>query len=516
MGYNKDTDYQALIDAAVKKGDYKSAAQYEQQRNEKITALNATGGNKYNATTTNNYSGWLDNTDYGTIGKQQMMLGASAEDVLDTYNNRYNKANGTVGLQQYANDDLQAEMWDYIQNNWKKEVPTFSFDMGSKPTYESQYMGQINALAQQLINREPFSYDHTKDPLYQQYEQKYLREGDRAMRDTLAEAASGAGGMNSYAITAAQQANNYYASQLADKIPELQQLAYQMYLDDQNMDRQDIDLLLGLDNTQYGRYRDDVGDWYSDRDFAYGQYRDNVGDYQWGQSFDYQKDRDAVADAWKEREWDYGVTRDQINDAYRNQEWDYGLERDALSDSRYDTETAYDRAMTIINAGSMPSAELLAQAGLDPADAQLLVAAVKAAMVKKSSGGGGSGGSSGNGYKSKDKDDDDDGNGYTGNTSTGANDPYIGTAYENTDKNIWNRNGSGYGENKQDNPTWIEIPGKGRFTIDEIQAYVKSGQVIESKTADGLYMYEWNYGYNKKKSTSSGGGGGGTSAAYSY
>lgn len=381
MAYNKDTDYMKLMQDAAARGDYKAAAQYEQQRNEKIAGLNAAGTNKWNATTTSDYAGWLDDTDYGEIGRQQMALGASADDVLETYNNRYNKANGTIGLQQYANDDIQAEMWDYIMAKQKRDVPTFSYDMGSKPAYESQYKSQIDDLLNQILNREDFSYDHTKDPLYQQYQAQYLREGDRAMRDTLAEAASGAGGMNSYAITAAQQANNYYAAQAADKIPELYQLAYQMYLDDIDLQVQDLGLVQQMDNTQYDRYRDTMSDWYNDRDFAYNQYRDNVGDYQWQQNFD------------------YDVSRDQVNDAWRNQEW-------AEENERYDTEAAYDRAMNIINAGEMPPADLLAQSGMSEAEARLLVTAVKAAQVQKSSGGGGGSGGSGDG--------DDDG--YVGPT----------------------------------------------------------------------------------------------------
>lgn len=396
MAYNKETDYMKLMQEAAARGDYKAAAQYEQQRNEKIAGLNATGTNKWNATTTSDYAGWLDDTDYGTIGLQQMALGASADDVLETYNNRYNKANGTIGLQQYANDGLQAKLWDYIMANQKRDVPTFSYDMGNKPTYESQYKSQIDGLLNQLLNRDKFSYDHTTDPLYQQYQQQYLREGDRAMRDTLAEAASGAGGMNSYAITAAQQANNYYASQLADKIPELYQLAYNMYLDDIELQVQDLGLLQQMDNTQYDRFRDTMGDWYNDRDFAYNQYRDDMGDYQWNQSFDYQKDRDKVADNQWQQSFDYDVSRDQVNDAWRNQEW-------AEENERYDTETAYDRAMNIINAGEMPPADLLAHSGMSEAEARLLVTAVKAAQVKKVSGGGGGPGGS------DDDDDDDDG-----------------------------------------------------------------------------------------------------------
>lgn len=55
MAYNKNTDYQALINAAVSQGDYKSAAKYEQQRNEKIAAGN---GGSYQQT--NNYSKYLN------------------------------------------------------------------------------------------------------------------------------------------------------------------------------------------------------------------------------------------------------------------------------------------------------------------------------------------------------------------------------------------------------------------------------------------------------------------------
>lgn len=406
MAYNKDTDYQALINKAVAKGDYKAAAQYEQQRNEKIAGLNATGTNKYNATTTNNYKGWLDDTDYGTIGKQQMALGASADDVLETYNNRYNKANGTIGLQQYANDEIQQEMWDYIMANQAQTLPpTFDYSsyQESKPTFESNYAAQIDAKLAEILNRDAFSYDVNSDPLYAQYAAMYGREGNRAMNDTLAAAAANAGGMNSYAVTAAQQANNYYAAQAADKVPELYQLAYEMYLDDIDLKVQDMGLLTQMDDTQYNRYRDTMSDWRDDRDFAYNMYRDEMGDYQWDQSFDYQKDRDKVSDNRWQTEFDYNVGRDQVSDAWRNQEW-------AEENERYDNETAYARAMELINAGVMPDAEQLAAAGLSSSQASLLIAAVKAAQVSKSSGGGGgsSGGSSG-GSKSKAEDDDDDG-----------------------------------------------------------------------------------------------------------
>lgn len=60
MAYNKNTDYQELINKAVANKDYVSAAKYEQQRNEKIADANASGTNTWNAAPTNNYSNWLN------------------------------------------------------------------------------------------------------------------------------------------------------------------------------------------------------------------------------------------------------------------------------------------------------------------------------------------------------------------------------------------------------------------------------------------------------------------------
>lgn len=57
--FDQNTDYQALINDAVSKGDYMSAAKYEQQRNAKI---NAGYGNGYN--TTNYYTGYLNGSNY--------------------------------------------------------------------------------------------------------------------------------------------------------------------------------------------------------------------------------------------------------------------------------------------------------------------------------------------------------------------------------------------------------------------------------------------------------------------
>lgn len=81
-----------------------------------------------------------------------------------------------------------------------------------------------------IVNQKEFTYDPETDPIYAAYAKAYRREGRRASENALAQAAAMTGGRpSSYAISAAQQAGNYYASQLADMIPTLRQNAKAEY-----------------------------------------------------------------------------------------------------------------------------------------------------------------------------------------------------------------------------------------------------------------------------------------------
>lgn len=231
------------------------------------------------------------------------------------------------------------------------------FSYGPAPTYSDPYTSDIDRLVDAILNRDDFSYDATKDPLYAQYKDQYQREGQRAMEDTLGQVSARTGGLaSSYATTASQQANQYYAQQLADKIPELYQLAYQMYLDDIDLKAQDLGLLQSVSNTAYNRYRDTMNDWRADRDFAYGQYRDDIADNRY------------------ESEWDYGVGRDQVDD------------------ERYESSQAYQKATDLLSAGIMPDEALLKQAGISAQQAAAWIAGQKRSY---SGSGGGYGGGSG-------------------------------------------------------------------------------------------------------------------------
>ena len=323
----------------------------------------------YNGQTTTN--AWTP-SDYGTLGKQQMAANLPYSYVQNTLDSRLNKALNDPSLTQYAYDDTYLAMKNYITAKMQEEENAAMMEeyqrllnelnQGRPEEYQSQYDPQIDALLNQILNRDDFSYDVMSDPLYQQYEEQYQRNGDRAMRETLAEAAAGAGGMNSYAITAAQQAYNNYNAQLNDVIPQLYQLAYDMYINDKESQVQNLGILQNMDATQYNRYRDTMNDFYNDKSFAYGAYQD------------------AINQGNLNRDFNYNSMWDNIN--FNNNNYLANKEYDTTQSNK-DRETAKEDVWKYISMGVVPSADLIAKAGMSETDVRLAVEAVKAEQAPK-------------------------------------------------------------------------------------------------------------------------------------
>ena len=267
------------------------------------------------------------------------------------------------------------------------EEPVFDYSV-AQPNFGNSYGNALDEMLNKILTREDFKYNAEDDPLYQQYAEMYRREGDRARENTLADIASSAGGMNSWAVTAAQQAQNNYNAQLGDKIPELYQLAYQMYLNEKASMVEDFGLLQQMDSTQYNRYRDTMSDWRDDRNFAFDYYLSDWDNYKWGTEFNYGVSQDQIANDNYNKEWDYGVSTDQYNREQAENETAYNREQAERDD-------AYNRVLDIISAGGTPSQELLNAAGVSAADAAALIASAQATGSKSSGGGGSSSGGGG-------------------------------------------------------------------------------------------------------------------------
>lgn len=144
----------------------------------------------------------------------------------------------------------------------------------SKPgAYQSRWDDELTSLYDQIRNRKKFSYDMGTDPLYQQYREQYQRLGRLAMQDTMGQAAALTGGYGStYGEQVGQQAYNAYLQNLNDIVPRLQQQAYQRYQDEGTDLYNQYSLVKGRDDTDYGRYRDTVSDYYSDLSDARSAY----------------------------------------------------------------------------------------------------------------------------------------------------------------------------------------------------------------------------------------------------
>ena len=152
-------------------------------------------------------------------------------------------------------------------NQLRKNYGSYGVGESGNKTYATSYGSKTGDLIDNITS---FDYDPDTDPIMAAYRKQFTREGERAAANALATSAAATGGRpSSYANTAAQQAANYYAAQLADKVPELREQAFAELL-------QQLGAVQSQDEIDYKRFLDEV-------------------------NTDYQRDRDAVNDA--QQEW---------------------------------------------------------------------------------------------------------------------------------------------------------------------------------------------------------------------
>lgn len=238
-------------------------------------------------------------------------------------------------------------------------LPTYD-EVPEYTEYQSPYADQIQDLFDSIQNRDPFTYSPDSDVSYQAYAEKYRNAGQKARDDTLASAAAMTGGIpSSYAMTAAQQAQNNYNAALSDVLPQLEQLAYNKYLNEGSEMRSDLAALMQMDDAAY------------------------------------QKHLDSYNNALNNWQLNYGVDRDRVGDIRYADETGY-------SRNQYERELALEQAMTMLNLGLMPSEELLTASKMNNSDVQSIYNAIRAQMAQDTSGGGGSSRSSKSSGKSGD------------------------------------------------------------------------------------------------------------------
>ena len=300
---------------------------------------------------------------------------------------KYNPFNETFQRRQFSTSGDTDEYYDLMRETEENRPGPF----------QSRYEGAIQTILDGIMNPKNNKFDLNKDAnyqaLYNLYAQQYQAQANRGMRDAMGAMQAATGGYGSTAATAAAgQAYDRAMEGLNDRNMQLMQMAYQMYGDRQRDRYNQLGAVTGLDDTDYARYRDTVGDWQQDRNYYAGQYQNFFGndlaEHQFDVGMDWNEYADRANRAWQE--FEYGDQRE------------YQMERDRKAD--YDA--AFNRALSLAQSGmGIPSTY---GDQLEPETLQQLNAL--AAQVQAQKAAAAAGGGSGGRRRSGGKDDGDDGN----------------------------------------------------------------------------------------------------------
>lgn len=292
-----------------------------------------------------------------TTAEQRLLANQAANELRKSYGNYSGGADGgSFRLESKLNrrsDDLLDQLGSFG-----------SFSYGEAPTYENTFAQQQKDLLDRILNREDFSWSKETDPQWSSYKKSYLREGDRATANALAKASAASGGRpSSYAVNAATQAGDYYATKLNDVIPTLYQQAYERYLDEYNMKLKDLNTVNQQEQLDYAKYLDRLGQFNTDRGFAYQNYAD-----------------------------DYDRLRSQLADVQGQDQIDYARYLDEASRQQTAQDSIRSQVDAILAAGGSPSANLVSESGYSSEYVKALEDAYRKQEAEKAAKKSGSGG----------------------------------------------------------------------------------------------------------------------------
>lgn len=292
-----------------------------------------------------------------TTAEQRLLANQAANELRKSYGNYSGGADGgRFRLERKLNrrsDDLLDRLGSFG-----------SFSYGEAPTYENTFAQQQKDLLDRILNREDFSWSKETDPQWSSYKKSYLREGDRATANALAKASAASGGRpSSYAVNAATQAGDYYATKLNDVIPTLYQQAYERYLDEYNMKLKDLNTVNQQEQLDYAKYLDRLGQFNTDRGFAYQNYAD-----------------------------DYDRLRSQLADVQGQDQIDYARYLDEVSRQQTAQDSIRSQVDAILAAGGSPSANLVSESGYSSEYVKALEDAYRKQEAEKATKKSGSGG----------------------------------------------------------------------------------------------------------------------------
>lgn len=271
----------------------------------------------------------------------------------------YEKAkssNDSVGMAKanaYANS-IRKQHGGYSGGDDGSAYYTIGSIKRKKPEYSNKYSDEIDDLYNRIKNRKEFSYNPESDPMYQLYKKVYADFGKTAYERALSENAARTGGIASTnAVTAANQAEAYYKTQLAEKAMDLYKSAYSKYISEGDEMRNDLTLLTNAEDRAYKRYRDDMSDYEFDTEMDYKTMRDIENDIKEDVRYEaeraYEKKRDAIRDY----QWQQGHNLDKAMFDAETARWSDQDEIDKANTIIKLAQTIYGKAPGYINVDAL-------------------------------------------------------------------------------------------------------------------------------------------------------------------
>lgn len=259
--YNKDTDYQALIDKAAESGNYKLAGVYEQQRNAKIDGEGSPYEKtyKYKDYYTDPSGGFdqaiMSNTDWQKTQDYQAQhaaaLAAGNQAGADAAHNAVEGIRAEYGYSGGKDGSQYIPINTYDRNYLTGQMTQMLSQSGKYDAYQN---GWGEEMYQQLLEKAfGMNYeDWTQSDAYQALADRYSRNGQRAMQNTMGQLAANTGGLaSSYAGAMAQQQYNSYMEALEDA-------ARAAYKEEYNTTVQNAGLARDYGDMTYSRWLDGV------------------------------------------------------------------------------------------------------------------------------------------------------------------------------------------------------------------------------------------------------------------
>lgn len=295
-----DTDYMAKMKESFANNNVYDAASTNITRNDKIDTLKM----PYKKLNTNDVYA-IGRNSPGVKGPAEgekipsylkLNLNAIKSEIPDPVSPPADAAPKTVGNYD-INTDFEAEIQSAIAvgdygkaaelerlRNQKIGVLGLNNPVTDRFNYFDPYQGEVEAQKKAILERDPFSYDYREDDMYKSILSQKEKEADKAYKDGYAQLSRQFDGdipvnmINKLLTTKSEiidQADSY--------IPQLRQMAYDMYQDEGNRMLTNYNMTKQLADEDYNK-------WQSNRDFLISGNENKYNRENYNKEFDYNKE----------------------------------------------------------------------------------------------------------------------------------------------------------------------------------------------------------------------------------